>query len=409
LLHFAALENQPFITNAYLERHYDILPKNVKHQTPIHLASLSGSLDFIKTLAKETLTRELDKPDVDGHTPLMLAAMHGHINVLGFLLKQNVNVNHQDIENEDSQLHFLVKRERNEALEFVLKWNAQEEEENGRLNIDLKNKQGRTALHCAADCANEEAIYILCSFDADTSMLDLENMTPLNLAIQSKCPHIEKRKQSLLALLKCGVDYNQIDIDTIDEPSLKDLITNYMTLNVELSAPLLSSLLNIYTGDIQLNSDLFRFQKSRIDYSSAEIPHVIFEFYSKGSDRELEFFKSLKLSFSSLNASGDNVFHVAVKSNDKKCLEKLFDSEISRKSLMKCDVKNNKGEFVLDLLHLVKNEHDKNELAALLHRNNFKNTSKSPDKSSIFNMLFLLSVVFCVIVIIMDMKYFGLI
>jgi ankyrin repeat protein len=233
LLHFAALENQPFVISVYLEKHYDILPNNVKHQTPIHLASISGSLDFIVTftsmLAKETLTHEIDKPDVNGHTPLMLTAMNGHINVLGYLLRQNVNVNHQDIENDNSLLHLLVKRERNKALEYLLKWNAQEE--NGRLEINLKNKQGRTALHCAADCANEEAIYILCSFDADTSMLDSDNMSLLNLAIQSNCPNIERRKQSILALIKCGADYSQIDTNTIDEPSLKGCITNYIALN----------------------------------------------------------------------------------------------------------------------------------------------------------------------------------
>jgi ankyrin repeat protein len=220
-----------------LKRHIDICPKNVKNQTPIHLASQSGSLEFIETFtkmfqknAKETLKRELDTPDVNGHTPLMLAGMNGHINVLNFLLRQNVNVNHQNIENEDSLLHLLVKRERNKALEFLLKWNAQEEE-NGRLNIDFKNKQGRTALHCAADCANEEAIYYLYSFDAYTNMLDSENLTPLNLAIQSKCPNIERKKQSVLALIKCGVDYNQIDINTIDDPSIKGCISNYITLN----------------------------------------------------------------------------------------------------------------------------------------------------------------------------------
>jgi hypothetical protein len=229
-----------------LDKHYDICPKNVKNQTPIHLASLSGSLDFIENytriIYKEELQpnesnsptirvcRELDTPDINGHTPLMLAAMNGHINVLDFLLKQNVNVNHQDIENEDSLLHFLVKRERNKALEFVLKWNAQEEE-NGRLDIDIKNKQGRTALHCAADCANEQAIYYLYSFDAYTNMLDLENKTPLNLAIQSKCPNIERKKHSVLALIKCGVDYNQIDINTIADPLLKGYISNYIALN----------------------------------------------------------------------------------------------------------------------------------------------------------------------------------
>jgi ankyrin repeat protein len=411
LLHFAALENRPFVISDYLKRHFEILPKNVKNQTPIHLASQSGSLEFIKTftsiLAKETLTRELDTPDINGHTPLMLAGMNGHINVLDFLLKQNVNVNHQEVENEDFLLHLLVKRERNKALEFLLKWNAQDQ--NGRLDIDLHNKQGRTALHCAAECANEEAINILCSFDASLSMLDSENKTPLNLAIQSKCPHVERIKQSVLALIKCGVDYNQIEIATIDDQSLKDLITNYMSLNVELSAPLLASLLKIYTGRIRLSNE-FRFLKSNIDFNSIETPQVIYEFFSKGNDQEIEFFKRFKLSFSSVNASGDNVFHIAAKLNDKQCLEKLFNSGISDESLVECDVKNNRGDFVLDFINRGKNKQDKNELAELLSRNNFKNTTnKSPDKSPIIYMLYLLAVVFCVIVLIMDMNYLGLI
>jgi NTE family protein len=141
----------------------------------------------------------------------------------------------------------------------------------------------------------------------------------------------------------------------------------------DLSAPLLASLLNIYKGDIQLNSE-FRIQKSRIDFDSAETPQLIYKFYSKGSDRELEFFKKFKLSFSKLNASGDNVFHIAVKLNDKKCLEKLFNSGISNEDLIKCDVKNNNGDFVFDLIKRIENEQDKIEIAALLYRTNFINS-----------------------------------
>ncbi len=156
--------------------------------------------------------------------------------------------------------------------------------------------------------------------------------------------------------------------------------------NLSLSAPLLSSLLKIYNGDIQLNNE-FRFQKSRIDFDSNEIPKVIYEFYSKGSDREIEFLKSLKFSIFKVNASGDNVFHIAAKLNDKKCLEKLFNSGISKEDLIKCDVKNNNGDFVFDLIKRVENEQDKIELAMLLFRNNFTNATNCPDKSSIIKML----------------------
>ena len=33
-----------------------------------------------------------------------------------------------------------------------------------------------------------------------------------------------------MALIKCGVDYSQIDTNTIDAPSLKGCITNYIAL-----------------------------------------------------------------------------------------------------------------------------------------------------------------------------------
>jgi hypothetical protein len=155
---------------------------------------------------------------------------------------------------------------------------------------------------------------------------------------------------------------------------------------LSLSAPLLSSLLKIYNGDIQLNNE-FRFQKSRIDFDSIKIPQVIYKFYSKGSDRELEFFKSLNFSIFKVNASGENVFHIAAKLNDKKCLEKLFNSGISKEDLIKCDVKNNNGDFVFDLVKRIENEQDKIEIATLLYRTNFKNTTNCPDKSSIIKML----------------------
>ena len=88
-----------------------------------------------------------------------------------------------------------------------------------------------------------------------------------------------------------------------------------------------------------------------------------------------------------MNASGENVFHIAAKLNDKKCLEQLFDSGISKESLVKCDVKNNNGDFVFDLIKRVENEQDKYEIAALLFGNNFTNATNCPDKSSIIKML----------------------
>ncbi len=234
-LHFAALENQTHFIQLYLEKHEELLPTNNQKQTPIHLASQNGSLEFLETfisiLDQKISAKELDRPDTNGQTPLMMSCMRGHVNMFNYLLKQNVNVNHQDDVNGDSILHLLVKNKHNNALEFVLKWNAIE----NKLDIDLKNKQGSTALHCAADSCYEEAVYYLCSFDSYTKVLDNQKRTPLQLAILSKY-HIDVKKRTILALLKCGADYSgakQFCENNSSETSVSPIgvISNYENVN----------------------------------------------------------------------------------------------------------------------------------------------------------------------------------
>ena len=234
-LHFAALANQTNFIQFYLEKHVNLLPINNQKQTPIHLASQNGSLEFLETfirlLDKKISAKELGRPDTNGQTPLMMSCMLDDLKILNFLLKQNVNVNHQDDANGDSILHLLVKHKHNKALAFVLKWNAIE----NKLDIDLKNKQGRTALHCAADSCFEEAVYYLCSFDSYTKVLDNEKRTPLQLAILSKC-HIDAKKRTILALLKCGADYSeakQFCVNNFTDAAFSPngVISNYENVN----------------------------------------------------------------------------------------------------------------------------------------------------------------------------------
>jgi NTE family protein len=246
---------------------------------------------------------------------------------------------------------------------------------------------------------NNESINSIVSF-----LMNLNPIVPflMNLGdtfLQSEENYHDRRLQDKKRTIYIdSVDVSMLDFNLSEEKMQSLIYSGYTAASnftqslkdssqhFSLSAPLLGSLLKIYNGRIQLNNE-FHFKKSRIDFNSAEIPQVIYEFYSKGSDQEIEFLKSLKFSFFSVNALGDNVFHIAAKLNDKKCLEKLCNSEISRKSLMKCDVKNNNGDFVFDLIKRVENEQDKIEIATLLYRNNFTNATNCPDKSSIIKML----------------------
>ena len=162
--------------------------------------------------------------------------------------------------------------------------------------------------------------------------------------------------------------------------SLKDTNQHFL-----LSAPLLSSLLKIYDGHIELNNE-FRFNKSRLNYDSIEIPNIIYTFYSKGTDQEIEYFKKLKFKLSSVNDLGDTVFHIAAKLKDKACMEKLLRFN-SNESLAQYDIKNLNGDFAFDLVRIIPNKQEQVELAQILFNNGFRNAIDCPDKSSIIAML----------------------
>ena len=73
---------------------------------------------------------------------------------------------------------------------------------------------------------------------------------------------------------------------------------------------------------ILLNNE-FRFNKSRLNYDSTEIPNIIYTFYSKGTDQEIEYLKKLKFKLSSLNDLGDTVFRIVAKLKDKASMENV--------------------------------------------------------------------------------------
>ena len=162
--------------------------------------------------------------------------------------------------------------------------------------------------------------------------------------------------------------------------SLKDSSQHF-----SLSASLLSSLLKIYDGHIELNTE-FRFNKLRLNYDSFEVPKVIYEFYSKGNDQEIEYLKKLKFKFSSVNDLGDTVFHLAAKSKDKVCMDRLFKLN-PRENLGQYDVKNKNGDFAFDIIKTIDDQQERYDLAMIFFQNGFKNANNCPDQNSILKML----------------------
>ncbi|KAE9354760.1 hypothetical protein PF008_g4372 [Phytophthora fragariae] len=60
----------------------------------LHLAAFFGLVAVVQELAKSSSLFSLDAVDVDGATPIWLAALMGHLEVVDFLAQQGVNLHH---------------------------------------------------------------------------------------------------------------------------------------------------------------------------------------------------------------------------------------------------------------------------------------------------------------------------
>ena len=149
---------------------------------------------------------------------------------------------------------------------------------------------------------------------------------------------------------------------------LKDSSQNFV-----LSSYLLGSLLEVYSGNIELNAE-FKFHKSRLNYDSPRLPKIITKFYSRGSDKEITFFKKLNINLASKDSFGENVFHLAAKSKDNSdYLKRVFENNRDI-DFGQFDIENHNGEYVLDLVSRIPDEREKINLAKIFIDKRFKHT-----------------------------------
>ena len=113
----------------------------------------------------------------------------------------------------------------------------------------------------------------------------------------------------------------------------------------QLSARLYGLLLQIYYGNIEVGNTV-QLHKSKIDYDSAIITRVNYEFYSKATQCELEYFKRFQLDLFKRDNKGNTCLHLAVKQLDFECMQR-FGNNIQKLNAMS----NNTGQLPLDLLH----------------------------------------------------------
>jgi len=172
-LHLAAKNNHSLIlkylkTEMVVGLKYDI--KNRLGETPLHVACLHGSTNFIMDLVHDTSLLEIR--DHEQRTALHKAVEHGNIANILYLVARGAHMNAQDFRG-NSPVHLACTRKPFAVLKALL-W--------AKPDLNLKNDGGWTPLHLATRFGNLLSMVALIQNGADKDSTDLGCWTPLHVA-----------------------------------------------------------------------------------------------------------------------------------------------------------------------------------------------------------------------------------
>ncbi|XP_047314587.1 ankyrin repeat-containing protein ITN1-like [Impatiens glandulifera] len=149
-------------------------------ETPLHLASMFGHLDFVKSILalKPELAKELDSRSL---TPLHLASAKGYVEIVKSLLQVNKNMCFALDRNGMNPLHLAATKGRVDVLRELV----EAEPDAARVKLD----GGDTILHLCVENNKMEALEMLVQRVGDKEFLnsfDAHGNTILHLAVANK-------------------------------------------------------------------------------------------------------------------------------------------------------------------------------------------------------------------------------
>jgi ankyrin repeat protein len=173
----AAVQNGHFeIVEQLVNKGVDVDARDNRGNTPLHLITQNYfSLPRVKLIVGKLLERKanLEAKNNDGYTVLQLAAQHGYINLIDFLVASGDDLMVRDVEG-NTLLHLAVLESRAELAGHLVSLN--------RDLLEAKNGEGNTALHLAVLNSDVELIDPLLKLGADLEVKDGSGDTPLCFA-----------------------------------------------------------------------------------------------------------------------------------------------------------------------------------------------------------------------------------
>ncbi|KAG5868555.1 hypothetical protein JTB14_019499 [Gonioctena quinquepunctata] len=195
------------VVRLLLENGADVKLQTRQHESAFHYVALAGNNDVLMEMISHMSTTDaqkgLNRQNVNGWTPLLIASRKGHIDLVNNLLANHARVDVFDLEGR-SALHLAAEQGYLPVCDSLLTHKA---------FINSKSRNGRTALHLAAMNGYVHLVqFLIKDHNAVIDILTLKKQTPLHLA--AAAGQIEVCK----LLLELGAD-----IDATDEHGQKPI------------------------------------------------------------------------------------------------------------------------------------------------------------------------------------------
>ncbi len=151
-----------------LARGFDPNTLDPEGQHGLYLALQEPSLKAAQVLADSPKT-DVNKLNAKGESALMIAALRGHLDIVGRLLKKGADVNKTGW----TPLHYASSNGHLEIMNLLLENHAY---------IDAESPNGTTPLMMAAQYGNAAAVKLLLDAGADATLKNQQGLTAMQFA-----------------------------------------------------------------------------------------------------------------------------------------------------------------------------------------------------------------------------------
>ncbi|XP_061192544.1 transient receptor potential cation channel subfamily A member 1-like [Saccostrea echinata] len=181
-LHYASKEGYLVALDDLIELGAIVNPKNKDKQSPLHFAARYGRYNTCRRLLDSKLGPNIiNESDCDGFTALHLAALNGHVKIINLLMQKGACVTRAHDDN--SPIHMAAINGYTKCIRALLSVHAN--------ILDVKNKNGDTALHLASRSGQSKVVDLLLTLGAKIS-LNGEEKSFMDIAIENRHAFVAK-------------------------------------------------------------------------------------------------------------------------------------------------------------------------------------------------------------------------